>query len=140
MPSFNVPVDEEAFCCEFLFPENGLVRRFNGYQLWLTDLHKWIYETWKTLFMDELNIYPMTLGFSVFFDKIEDKKDICEVWPWFQGSVGLFMQSQTPNFDPIMASISTTLVSVRLPNLPLHLCNHIQRKVSRLLMLAFVWR
>lgn len=61
--------------------------------------------------------------FIVGFDKIEDKKAICEFEPWFWGGVGLFMNPWTPTFDLIMASISMALVWVRLLKLPLHFWN-----------------
>jgi len=67
--SLNVPMDEEVLDCEKYFLENGLVCRFNGFWLRLADLHKWIFETWKPLLMDNLNIYPMAQGFSLWFLK-----------------------------------------------------------------------
>ena len=83
---------QEAFYCEKYFLENGLVCRFNGYWLWLADLHKWISRSWNPLLMDEVKIYPMAQSFfAVVFNNIEDKKTICEVRSCFWGSASLFM-------------------------------------------------
>ena len=57
------------------------------------------------------------------FDNQEDRSTIVEVKPWFWGSSGLYMQHWNPTFNPSTTSISTVLVWVRLPNLPLHLWN-----------------
>lgn len=63
------------------FLEQGLVYRFNGYCPHLSDLHKRIFETWKPLLTNELNI-PLAQGFFVVaIDNVDDKKKICESGP-----------------------------------------------------------
>ena len=104
--------------------DRALIFRFNDYWPKLAELHSWLDASWKPLLQQRFSIYPCARGFFVIdFDKQEDKYIIEEAGPWFRGSSGLFMQHWSPTFSPTTTSISTVLVWVRLPNMPLHLWN-----------------
>ena len=83
-PAFNVPLGDEALNSEKYFLGLGLVCIFNEFWSWLIHIHKCIYNTWKPLLSQDLNIYPLAKVFLVFFfDNFEDKKIIYDLAPSF---------------------------------------------------------
>ena len=106
------------------FEETALIYRFNGLWPRLADLHQWVLEVWKPIVYDKISIYPSARGiFMVDFIMSEDRTTIQASGPRFWGKSGLFMKPWKPYFDPTSEQISSAPVSVRRPNLPLHLWN-----------------
>ena len=96
--------------------------RLNGHSPWLVYCHKWIPEVWKPLLSENISIYPYAWGFFIVaFNSLEDRMIIEDSELWFWGSSRIFLKY--PSFDPTTTIISTTLVWVRILNLPLHLWN-----------------
>lgn len=53
-PTCNAPLEDETFRCDlFSLFELDLVNTFNGFLSWLTNIHKWISNTWKPLLFRE---------------------------------------------------------------------------------------
>jgi hypothetical protein len=101
--------------------KHALVCRFNDFWPSLVDLRSWIDFEWSPLLEGEVSVYPFAKGFFAAIFDSSDERDLVSIsGSWFWGRAGFSMQPWTPDFDPTMASISSALVWVRLPSLPLH--------------------
>jgi hypothetical protein len=99
-----------------------MVCRFN--RLWpnLLDLLSWISSEWYPLLDGEAITCPYSKGFFVVvFESTNDRVKVFNVGSWFWGIARLSMQLLTPDFDPSMDDIYSSLVWVRRPYFPLHL-------------------
>ena len=104
-----------------MLKEQTLICRFNGFWPSLTDLHSWIFSEWAPLLDAKVVTCPCAKGFFIaVFISSSDKKKVLNSGPWFWSRAGLSMQPWFPSFDPSTDSLSSALIWVRLPYLPLH--------------------
>jgi hypothetical protein len=101
----------------FIYQEKSIICRFNG--LWPSTyvLREWVNKTRSP----GHELFFCSKGFFIVNISTEaDCQCMLEQRPWFWGRSSLSMQRWFPKFNPLTMTSMTTLVYVRLPNLPLH--------------------
>jgi hypothetical protein len=117
----SIPMRKDVISKLARLSSTTLICHFNGLWPRLVHLHDWISRSWLSVLKGDVFIHPCAQGFFIVeFDLQDDKDLIFSSGPWFWGSSGLCMKPWSPSFDPSKDSLSSALVWVRLPNLPLH--------------------
>jgi hypothetical protein len=109
--------DPQVYGYAFLYQAKALIFCFNGLWPSAPALKEWVNKTWS----EGHELFFCSKGFFIVnFSTEAECKHILEQGPWFWGRSGLSMQRWFPEFNPLTMTAMTTLVWVRLPNIPLH--------------------
>jgi hypothetical protein len=109
--------DPHIYDSAFIYQEKSLICRFNGLWPSASALREWVNKTWSS----GHELFFFSKGFFIVnFSTEADCQCVLEKGPWFWGRSGLSMQRWFLEFNPLTMTAMTTLVWVRLPNLPLH--------------------
>jgi hypothetical protein len=120
-PSLDIPMGQYVEEEEEYYRSVSLVCHFNGLWPKLVNLNRWISATWIPVMQQESFIHPCAKYFFIVeFNLREDRDLIFNSGSWFWGNSGLFMKPWSPSFNLATDILSSALVWVRLPNLPLH--------------------
>jgi len=107
------------------FTKNILIGKFIGTWPSPKSMALWIEKKWRPLIKGWLSLsFCSEVFFSFMFEEKEDKDLILRSGPYFMGSIGLYLNSWTPDFYLENDISSVVLVWLRLPYLPLHCWNN----------------
>ncbi|KAI3982521.1 hypothetical protein MKX01_031260, partial [Papaver californicum] len=116
IPSINLDIDTQKHIIDPW--KHCLIGKVVGKTVGFKYLSFKINELWKL--SGKIQIFDLGNDYFLFkFDCPDDYRFSFLEGPWFIGGHHLFLRRCTPNFKPYVASVNTTMVWARLPELPL---------------------